>query len=88
MINPAYSCYGGEIIDREIGGRHTATDMGSGNFPESGYGLAAYQRSIQKMDTAGTIIDVNPGIIIVTDAQCYNRVVSRNLKCYFAKRRI
>lgn len=70
--------YGGEIIDRETGGKHTATDMGSGNFPENGYALAAYQRSIQYMDTAGTIMDVNPLAVIVTDSLCYNIVYDFN----------
>jgi hypothetical protein len=70
--------YGGEIIDSEVGGKHTATDMGSGDFPVAGSGRAAYQRSIQYMDTSGNIINVTPSTTIVTDAQCYDLAHNSN----------
>jgi hypothetical protein len=44
--------FGGEIIDRQPGGRHTYTDMGSGRWPYEGYRYAAYQRSIKYITTS------------------------------------
>jgi neprosin-like protein/neprosin activation peptide len=42
--------FGGEIIDGRSGGRHTATDMGSGAYPSAGWQQAAFQRRIQYTD--------------------------------------
>jgi hypothetical protein len=38
--------FGGEIVDKRTGGRHTQTDMGSGALPTAGAGIAAYQRGL------------------------------------------
>ncbi|MET0404188.1 MAG: neprosin family prolyl endopeptidase [Cystobacter sp.] len=43
--------FGGEIIDGRNGGRHTATDMGSGAYASEGWQKAAFQRRIQYVDT-------------------------------------
>ncbi|XP_010413023.1 PREDICTED: uncharacterized protein LOC104699414 [Camelina sativa] len=42
--------WGGEIIDSESFGRHTKTQMGSGRFPQEGFGNASYFRNIQVVD--------------------------------------
>ncbi|XP_019100711.1 PREDICTED: uncharacterized protein LOC104788803 [Camelina sativa] len=42
--------WGGEIIDSERFGRHTKTQMGSGRFPQEGFGNASYFRNIQVVD--------------------------------------
>jgi hypothetical protein len=63
--------FGGEIIDNRNGGRHTTTDMGSGAFPASGYGYAAYQRRIQYINTSN--IYTNPSLTLSRDsAYCYD----------------
>ncbi len=64
--------YGGEIINQNVGGQHTATDMGSGAFPAAGHSQAAYQRSLQYMDISQNILDVTPGTTIVDDSLCYD----------------
>lgn len=64
--------YGGEIIDKEAGGFHTSTDMGSGQFPSAGYGNAAYQRSIEYMDMSGNIQSATLPTTIITDNGCYD----------------
>ncbi|KAL3676350.1 hypothetical protein R1sor_026298 [Riccia sorocarpa] len=39
--------WGGDILNSETGGRHTQTDMGSGDFPQFTWQRAAYIRSLQ-----------------------------------------
>ncbi|HWU88029.1 MAG TPA: neprosin family prolyl endopeptidase [Kofleriaceae bacterium] len=43
--------YGGEIIDNRNGGRHTMTDMGSGEFAAAGWTRAAFMRLIRYNDS-------------------------------------
>lgn len=66
--------FGGEIIDRQIGGWHTRTDMGSGRFPSAGFGRAAYHRGIVFVDTAGASRHVSL-IPSRTDTYCYDIVL-------------
>lgn len=44
--------YGGEIVNHQIGGIHTATDMGSGHFASEGFGYSAFVKHIRYIDTA------------------------------------
>jgi hypothetical protein len=44
--------FGGEIVNTWPNGRHTLTDMGSGYKPASGWGYAAYQRTIRYVNTS------------------------------------
>ncbi|KAL5074925.1 hypothetical protein RYX36_013909 [Vicia faba] len=39
--------WGGEVVNSEPDGQHTSTEMGSGHFPEEGFGKASYFRNIQ-----------------------------------------
>lgn len=69
--------YGGEIIDKESGGNHTTTDMGSGKFASGGFGTSAYQGSLRyfyKVDAAGVVrFKEATGLTTsVTDANCYD----------------
>lgn len=62
---------GGEILDDRSGGRHTATDMGSGWGPAYGFGHSAYQRAIQYVQT-GTAYPQDPSFTAHFDsANCY-----------------
>jgi hypothetical protein len=69
--------FGGEIIDKESGGNHTTTDMGSGKFASGGYGTSAYQSSLRyfyKVDAAGVVRfrEATGLTTSVTDANCYD----------------
>ncbi|MFK5969535.1 MAG: neprosin family prolyl endopeptidase [Candidatus Marithrix sp.] len=68
--------YGGEILDRQTGGLHTGTDMGNGQFPVSGN--AAYQRSLEYMDTSGTIQPTTSLTALIDDSLCYDLVLDSN----------
>ena len=76
--------WGGEIYNSKPGGSHTKTQMGSGHFPDEGYGRASYFRNIQYMDSTGNFRDAEDmGLILyVTNPSCYNIDV-QNDKNYF-----
>ncbi|KVH90877.1 uncharacterized protein LOC112521663 [Cynara cardunculus var. scolymus] len=42
--------WGGEVVNSEPDGHHTSTQMGSGRFPEEGFGKSSYFRNIQVVD--------------------------------------
>jgi len=64
--------FGGEIIDRQTGGVHTSTDMGSGHFPGDGFGFAAYQRQIRYI-TPGNVWGTYPSLTDTrSDKDCYD----------------
>jgi hypothetical protein len=70
--------FGGEIIDRQPGGRHTKTDMGSGHFPGDGFGYAAYQRQIRYITTSN-VWGTHPSLTDSrTDSDCYDISVSNS----------
>lgn len=66
-----FTAYGGEVLNSEPGGRHTATVMGSGQFAASWYRWAAYQRFLKYVDTTYTLVDPTPSPG-VTNPTCYS----------------
>ncbi|KAJ1408713.1 hypothetical protein SESBI_23336, partial [Sesbania bispinosa] len=42
--------WGGEVVNSESDGQHTSTQMGSGHFPDEGFGKASYFKNIQIVD--------------------------------------
>jgi len=63
--------FGGEVLNSEPGGRHTTTQMGSGQFASAWWQYAAYQRHLQYIDTNYNTIDVTP-TSSVTNSNCYS----------------
>lgn len=65
--------FGGEIVNNQSGGNHTTTDMGSGAFPSSGFGFAAYQRNMSFYQglTVPTLTQVS-GFSVTTGTSCYD----------------
>lgn len=47
--------WGGEVVNSEPGGSHTATAMGSGQFAEAGFSKAGYVRNIKYVDTTNNL---------------------------------
>ncbi|CAL5214282.1 unnamed protein product [Lathyrus oleraceus] len=47
--------WGGEVVNSEPDGQHTSTEMGSGHFPEEGFGKASYFRNIQVVDSSNNL---------------------------------
>ncbi|RWR72643.1 hypothetical protein CKAN_00088000 [Cinnamomum micranthum f. kanehirae] len=64
--------WGGEVVNSEPNGEHTTTEMGSGHFPEEGFGMASYFRNIQVVDESNNL-RVPKGIGTFTEqSHCYN----------------
>ena len=74
-----------EIINSSPSGRHTKTDMGSGYKPASGFGYAAYQRTIRYVNTSN--VYSTPSLTESrTKSACYDIDVSTSTgtwKTYF-----
>lgn len=47
--------WGGEVVNSEPDGQHTTTQMGSGRFPEEGFGKASYFKNIQVVDESNNL---------------------------------
>ncbi|KAI4385340.1 hypothetical protein MLD38_003380 [Melastoma candidum] len=47
--------WGGEIVNSGARGQHTSTQMGSGHFPEEGFGKSSYFRNIQVVDRSNEL---------------------------------
>lgn len=47
--------WGGEVVNTEPSGEHTSTQMGSGHFPEEGFGKASYFRNLQIVDGSNNL---------------------------------
>ncbi|WP_374562967.1 neprosin family prolyl endopeptidase [Ideonella sp.] len=77
--------FGGEIINSSPSGRHTKTDMGSGYKPASGFGYAAYQRTIRYVNTSN--VYTTPSLTETrTKSACYDIDVATSTgawKTYF-----
>lgn len=69
--------FGGEIVNTQPEGRHTETDMGSGNWPSDGWRWAGYQHNIQYVDLSYTYAD--PTLTATrTNSACYDISLTDN----------
>ncbi|CAI8583406.1 unnamed protein product [Vicia faba] len=66
--------FGGEIVNFKTTGSHTSTVMGSGNFPEEGFGKAAYIKNMQVIDDDYNLIPLKNPRHIVSNFYCYRTV--------------
>ncbi|XVF74462.1 hypothetical protein PTKIN_Ptkin13bG0112200 [Pterospermum kingtungense] len=64
--------WGAEIVNSELRGRHTSTQMGSGHFPSEGYGKASFLRNIGYIDESGAVRDAENLVPFVTNPACYD----------------
>ncbi|GLU02656.1 hypothetical protein SLE2022_198990 [Rubroshorea leprosula] len=64
--------WGGEIVNFVSDGQHTSTQMGSGHFPQEGYGRASYFKNIQIVDGSNKL-QIPKAIATFTEqAKCYD----------------
>ncbi|XP_058760638.1 protein neprosin-like [Vicia villosa] len=64
--------FGGEVLDINPSGYHTATSMGSGHFAEEGFGKAAYFNNNQVKVSSNVWIDPPEPKYSVDHPKCYN----------------
>uniref|UniRef100_A0A7N0VM62 Neprosin PEP catalytic domain-containing protein n=1 Tax=Kalanchoe fedtschenkoi TaxID=63787 RepID=A0A7N0VM62_KALFE len=78
--------WGGEIIDFGRGGRHTATEMGSGHFPFEGVNRAAYVELVQVVDKpGGALVDAGTLTSRITNSKCYDLKINEYGKLYIGE---
>ncbi|KAG2290190.1 hypothetical protein Bca52824_049794 [Brassica carinata] len=70
--------WGGEIVNKKTGGKHTSTDMGSGHFADEGFRKASYFRNIMTVDKTNTLREPQGVYPTVTNDNCYNIKAGRN----------
>ncbi|GAB2222588.1 hypothetical protein Droror1_Dr00016707 [Drosera rotundifolia] len=70
--------WGGEVVNSEPDGEHTSTQMGSGRFPDEGFGKASYFRNIQVVDESNNL-KTPKGIGTFTEqSNCYDVQTGNN----------
>ncbi|CAI9103281.1 OLC1v1001739C3 [Oldenlandia corymbosa var. corymbosa] len=71
--------WGGEIINSNVNGIHTATDMGSGRFAQAGFRFASYFRNLLVVNNKNTLV-FPPSIgSATTNSNCYNIAVGKSV---------
>ncbi|KAL0921669.1 hypothetical protein M5K25_008766 [Dendrobium thyrsiflorum] len=64
--------WGGEVINSEPDGQHTATHMGSGHFPEEGFGKASYFKKLQIVDESNNLRSPKWISTFTEQSNCYD----------------
>lgn len=64
--------WGGEVVNSRLDGQHTTTQMGSGHFPEEGFGKASYMRNIQIVDGSNNLRAPKDVGIFTEQSTCYD----------------
>ncbi|KAF5793586.1 putative neprosin [Helianthus annuus] len=62
--------YGGEVYAESLG-KHTSTQMGSGHFPDEGFGKAAFARNLEMVDQDNYLNEVSNLNLYAEKANCY-----------------
>ncbi|KAL8204406.1 hypothetical protein R6Q57_010029 [Mikania cordata] len=70
--------FGGEVINMQLDGLHTTTEMGSGYFPQEGAGKACYIKNIQTVDESNTLRCPESMEILHPEKSCYDIVLGMN----------
>lgn len=64
--------WGGEVVNTRSSGRHTTTQMGSGHFPDEGFGKASYFRNLEIVDSDNSLVPVHDVKILAENTECYD----------------
>ncbi|KAF8094586.1 hypothetical protein N665_0359s0028 [Sinapis alba] len=64
--------WGGEVVNTRASGRHTTTQMGSGHFPDEGFGKASYFRNLEIVDSDNSLVPVHDIKILAENTECYD----------------
>ncbi|XP_078441854.1 protein neprosin-like [Wolffia australiana] len=72
--------WGGEVVNLGENGVHTSTQMGSGHFPEEGFGKASYFRNIQTVDDANNLNAPDDISTFTERSSCYDLRTGSNDK--------
>jgi hypothetical protein len=64
--------WGGEVVNSRPGGHHTATSMGSDQFPGKGFAQASYLRNIKYVDENNVLKTPLGMRTLAEHPNCYN----------------
>ncbi|KAI3733477.1 hypothetical protein L6452_12920 [Arctium lappa] len=64
--------FGGEVYNGETSGSHTSTQMGSGHFPDEGFGKASYIKNIEVVDEKNTLNEASNVNVYAEKPNCYD----------------
>ncbi|CAN0825336.1 hypothetical protein LINGRAHAP2_LOCUS376 [Linum grandiflorum] len=64
--------WGGKVSNTKPKGFHTATQMGSGHFPNEGFGKAAWFNNLEYVDDKGSFQDVRFIQRVAWEDNCYD----------------
>eukprot|EP00249_Psilotum_nudum_P000679 c12771_g1_i1 orf=597-1862(+) len=64
--------WGGEVVNSEPNGQHTATQMGSGHFPVEGFGRASYFSKLQIVDSTNNLRPPSDLNTFAENPNCYD----------------
>ncbi|CAH9050940.1 unnamed protein product [Cuscuta europaea] len=70
--------WGGEVVNTQPDGLHTSTQMGSGHFPEEGFGKAGYFRNIQIVDSSNNLKSPKSLGTFTEQSNCYDVQTGKN----------
>ncbi len=70
--------WGGEVVNSASDGEHTTTEMGSGHFPEEGFGKASYFRNVQIVDGSNNLRAPKDVGTFTEQSNCYDVQVGKN----------
>ncbi|XP_060217849.1 protein neprosin-like [Lycium barbarum] len=70
--------WGGEVVNSESDGLHTTTQMGSGHFPDEGFGKSSYFRNVQVVDDSNNLRAPQDLEIYTEDNSCYDVQLGKN----------
>ncbi|XP_052194924.1 uncharacterized protein LOC127802885 [Diospyros lotus] len=70
--------WGGEVVNSAPDGQHTTTQMGSGHFPEEGFGKASYFRNIQIVDGSNNLRAPKDLGTFTEESDCYDVQIGRS----------
>ncbi|KAL5822623.1 hypothetical protein ACOSQ4_020523 [Xanthoceras sorbifolium] len=75
---------GGEVLNKNVDGHHTTTQMGSGHFPEEGPGKASYFANTGYYNEIGNFVIETKLIPSATKSSCYDvKIVEHTNGTYF-----
>ncbi|KAI9104158.1 hypothetical protein K1719_022994 [Acacia pycnantha] len=64
--------WGGEVVNSESNGQHTTTQMGSGHFPEEGFGKASFFKDLQVVSEENQLLPPSDISTYTDKSNCYN----------------
>lgn len=70
--------WGGEVVNSASDGQHTTTQMGSGHFPEEGFGKASYFRNVQVVDGSNSLRAPKDVETFTEQPNCYDVQTGKN----------